>query len=379
MPELPEVETIRRGLEARLIGRTIAGLRIPPDRGKPVPVIKGMDEATFREGVVGARIEGVSRRGKYLSLDLDSGMMLVIHLRMTGALLFSDDPDDLHVRAIFTLDDGTIMRFTDVRKFGGLWLVDDLTQVTANLGTEPLSEEFLPDILVAAVTGRKAPIKSILLDQKNIAGIGNIYADEACFLAGVDPRRLGATLTAGEASPCMRRFARCSTRVSRTVAPASGTIATPRATSAACRRWSKFFAGRARNATRARPPSSAPYLGDAARTTALPARSSSGKRYNPGMRRYRLTVHVSKQENGLWRAEVPELPGCFADGDTLREALNDIQECAVMVMDVMAERGSSLPESVAEIAADDFDVSIPIVVDEFAFIRPSRKAKRLHS
>lgn len=198
MPELPEVETIRRGLEARLVGRTITGLRIPPDRGKPVPVIKGTDEATFREGVVGARIVGVSRRGKYLALNLDSGMMIVIHLRMTGALLFLEAPGDPHVRAVFTLDDGTTMRFTDVRKFGGLWLVDDLSQVTLNLGTEPLSEEFLPDVLTAAVIGRRAPIKSILLDQKSIAGIGNIYADEACFLAGVDPRRLGATLTPEE-------------------------------------------------------------------------------------------------------------------------------------------------------------------------------------
>ena len=198
MPELPEVETIRRGLEARLAGRTITGLRIPPDRGKPVPVIKGMDEATFREGVVGTRIEGVSRRGKYLALNLDSSMMLVIHLRMTGALLFSEDPDDPHVRAVFTLDDGTVMRFTDVRKFGGLWLVDELSQVTPNLGLEPLGEEFLPDVLIAAVTGRKAPVKSILLDQRSIAGIGNIYADEACFLAGIDPRRHGLTLTAEE-------------------------------------------------------------------------------------------------------------------------------------------------------------------------------------
>src|SRR5262245_61743024 len=102
MPELPEVETIRRGLESRLVVRTITALRIPPGRGKPVPVIEGMDEATFRAGVVGARIASVSRRGKYLSLDLDSSMMLVIHLRMTGALVFSDDPEDAHVRAIFT-------------------------------------------------------------------------------------------------------------------------------------------------------------------------------------------------------------------------------------------------------------------------------------
>ena len=195
MPELPEVETIRQGLARRLTGRRITGLRLPPDSGRPVPVIKGMDEASFREGVVGARIEGVSRRGKYLALNLDSGSMLVIHLRMTGALLFPEAPGDRFVRAVFSFDDGTEMRFTDVRKFGGLWLVDDLSQVTTDLGPEPLGGEFTEALLAAAVAGRKAPVKSIILDQRRIAGIGNIYADEACFGAGLDPRRLGLTLT----------------------------------------------------------------------------------------------------------------------------------------------------------------------------------------
>jgi formamidopyrimidine-DNA glycosylase len=200
MPELPEVETIRRGLEARLVGRTITALRIPPDKGRPVPVIKGMDQAAFREGVVGARIEGVSRRGKYLILHLDTSMLLVIHLRMTGALLFPEAPDDPYVRAVFTLDDGTEVRFTDLRKFGGLWLVDDLSQVTTALGPEPLSEGFTLDALTSAIANRKAPVKSIILDQRRIAGIGNIYADEACFAAGLDPRRLGATLTEADAA-----------------------------------------------------------------------------------------------------------------------------------------------------------------------------------
>jgi formamidopyrimidine-DNA glycosylase len=195
MPELPEVETIRRGLEARLVGRTITGLQLPPDRGKPVPVIKGMDEASFRENIIEARIEGVSRRGKYLALNLDSGLMLVIHLRMTGALLFDEAPEDPYVRAVFSFDDGSEMRFSDLRKFGGLWLVDDMSQVTTNLGPEPLSEGFTLDSLVNALAGRKAPVKSVILDQRRIAGIGNIYADEACFASGIDPRRLGATLT----------------------------------------------------------------------------------------------------------------------------------------------------------------------------------------
>ena len=198
MPELPEVETIRRGLERRLTGRTITGLGIPPDPGKPVPVIKGVDEAAFREGVVGARVEGVSRRGKFLVLHLDTGSMLVVHLRMTGALLFPEAPEDRFVRAVFSFDDGTEMRFSDLRKFGGLWLVEDLSNVTADLGPEPLSEGFSAELLAQTVAGRKAPVKSIILDQRRIAGIGNIYADEACFAAWIDPRRLGATLSDGE-------------------------------------------------------------------------------------------------------------------------------------------------------------------------------------
>lgn len=200
MPELPEVETIRRDLEPRLTGRRITGVRIAPDSGKPVPVLKGIGEAAFREGVVGARIAAIERRGKYLALRLDSELMLVIHLRMTGSLLHrpaSAEPDRF-LRATLTLDDGHELRFTDIRKFGGFWLAEDFSEVTNNLGPEPLSEGFTTELLTAAVTGRKAPVKSILLDQRHIAGIGNIYADEACFAAGIEPRRHGATLKPAE-------------------------------------------------------------------------------------------------------------------------------------------------------------------------------------
>jgi formamidopyrimidine-DNA glycosylase len=196
MPELPEVETIRRSLEARIIGRTITSIRIPPETGKAVPVIKGMDESAFREGVVGSKVEAVERRGKYLVLHLDSGMLLVIHLRMTGALLFQEAPEDRFVRAIFTFDNGDEMRFTDLRKFGGFWLVEDISQAVASvLGPEPFDEDaFTVVALGKALEGRKSPVKAIILDQRHVAGIGNIYADEACFGAGIDPRRLGLTL-----------------------------------------------------------------------------------------------------------------------------------------------------------------------------------------
>jgi formamidopyrimidine-DNA glycosylase len=197
MPELPEVETIRRDLEGRLVGRRIVSLRIPPDTGKPVPVIKGTDESTFREGVVGARIDAAERRGKYLVFRLDTGAMLVVHLRMTGALLHrkAEAEPDRFLRAVLSLDDGHELRFTDIRKFGGLWLADDLEEVTTGLGPEPLDDAFTAQIIADAVRDRKAPVKSIILDQRRIAGIGNIYADEACFAAHLDPRRLGNTLS----------------------------------------------------------------------------------------------------------------------------------------------------------------------------------------
>ena len=201
MPELPEVETIRRDLESRVLGRRVTALHVAPDTGKPVPVIKGTDESTFREGVVGATIEDVGRRGKYLVLRLDTGAMVVVHLRMTGALLHrtADAEPDRYLRAVLTLDDGTELRFTDLRKFGGLWLVDDISQaMSQQLGPEPLDEDFTLDSLADGLRNRKAPVKSILLDQRRIAGIGNIYADEACFEAGIEPRRTGASLTDAE-------------------------------------------------------------------------------------------------------------------------------------------------------------------------------------
>jgi formamidopyrimidine-DNA glycosylase len=201
MPELPEVETIRRDLEGRILGRRITAIRIPPDTGKPVPVLKGIDEAAFREGVVGARIEAVERRGKYLVLRLDTGSLVVVHLRMTGKLLHREPAADADrfLRAVLVLDDETELRFTDIRKFGGFWLVDDVDQaMSVPIGPEPLSEGFTLESLAAALAGRKTPVKSILLDQRYIAGVGNIYADEACFEAGVDPRRLAGTLTPHE-------------------------------------------------------------------------------------------------------------------------------------------------------------------------------------
>jgi formamidopyrimidine-DNA glycosylase len=201
MPELPEVETIRRDLEGLITGRRITGVTIAPEYGKPVPVLKAIDEATFREGVVGARIEAVERRGKYLAMRLDTGALIVVHLRMTGVLLHRrpDTPLERFLRLTLHLDDGHELRFTDMRKFGGFWLLDDFADASkTGLGPEPLSDDFTAAVLAVALANRKAPVKSILLDQKHIAGIGNIYADEACYAACIDPRRLGADVKPDE-------------------------------------------------------------------------------------------------------------------------------------------------------------------------------------
>jgi formamidopyrimidine-DNA glycosylase len=202
MPELPEVETICRQLEPELEGRRIERLQVLDARWcRPVP------PAEIEAAVGGATIEGLSRRGKYLLLGLDGARTLVMHLRMTGNLVLVDgaaklDPSEgmrlyegerstseRHLRARFALDDGRELWFTDPRRFGEAFLVDDagLEERLARLGVEPLSAEFTAEALGALAAGRTAPLKSFLLDQSAIAGVGNIYADEALFRARLHP------------------------------------------------------------------------------------------------------------------------------------------------------------------------------------------------
>jgi formamidopyrimidine-DNA glycosylase len=189
--------------------------------------------AEFVRLLPGHRIEDVSRRGKYLIFNLDRGMLWVVHLRMTGRLRHSDtecDPDprapvchsepqrrispsrtatrlrdhadtrQSYLRAKFRLDDGTWLCFNDVRKFGMMWLVDDWALVHSNLGPEPLDEEFETAAFASLLKRRAAPIKSLLLDQTVLAGIGNIYADEALFAAGIDPRKPANKVTRPKAA-----------------------------------------------------------------------------------------------------------------------------------------------------------------------------------
>jgi formamidopyrimidine-DNA glycosylase len=202
MPELPEVETVCRQLDPELEGRRIERLEVLDERWcRPARL------ADVEAAVSGRAIEGLSRRGKYLLLALGGGQTLVMHLRMTGNLVLVDDGDALdpsegrrlyegerstserHLRAGFTLDDGRELWFTDPRRFGEAFLIDDagLEARFARLGVEPLSDEFTAEAVGELSAGRTAPLKSFLLDQSRIAGIGNIYADEALFRARLHP------------------------------------------------------------------------------------------------------------------------------------------------------------------------------------------------
>ncbi|MHB8376873.1 MAG: bifunctional DNA-formamidopyrimidine glycosylase/DNA-(apurinic or apyrimidinic site) lyase [Dehalococcoidia bacterium] len=188
MPELPEVETVRRDLEARVIGRTVTSCHVSPDAPRLVQIVAPEE---FCRELTGRRIDGLRRRGKYLIVDLDDGRAWVIHRRMSGNVLYrrpADPPDD-YTRAVFGLDDGHELRWTDLRKFGTMWLVEDATIVVETLGPEPLDAAFTPDVLRARAGGRSAPIKSVLLDQTVLAGMGNLYTDEALHIAGIHPLR----------------------------------------------------------------------------------------------------------------------------------------------------------------------------------------------
>jgi formamidopyrimidine-DNA glycosylase len=203
MPELPEVETIKNELAPHIIGREIAGISLRWEGMVRWPAVEG-----FCSRVVGQRITGLTRRGKYLFFSLSGGEMLVMHMKMTGSLLL-DPSDDRFTRAIFHLDNGRAMHFWDPRKFGVMWLAGDDSAVAAKLGPEPLEDGFTAGALTRLLRNRKAPIKAVLLDQSVIAGIGNMYSDEALFEAKIHPLRTARGLSGGE----IRRLHRAIRRV----------------------------------------------------------------------------------------------------------------------------------------------------------------------
>lgn len=197
MPELPEVETVVRGLRGPLIGRTVRAMWYDWPG-----VIHSPDPAHFAARIAGQTFRAVDRRAKYIVAALDDDL-LVIHLRMTGRLYVLPDDDacgsDRWLRFRLQLDGGQQLRFSDARKFGKVYLTDSLARVAPQLGPEPLADSFTAASLAALLAGRHRAIKPLLLEQSFIAGVGNIYADEALFRAGIHPLRPADSLTPAEA------------------------------------------------------------------------------------------------------------------------------------------------------------------------------------
>ena len=193
MPELPEVETIRRQLAPALEGRRLEELEVLDPRW-----CEPAEPVALEDAVRGRRIERVSRRGKYLVLELAGDVHLAMHLRMTGTLLLVHEDERHHLRARMFLEGGKRLLFVDVRRFGtGVVLLGSEARdayFDARLGVEPLDPDFTAEALRALASGRRAPVKAFLLNQERIAGVGNIYADEALFRARIHPLRPVSTL-----------------------------------------------------------------------------------------------------------------------------------------------------------------------------------------
>jgi formamidopyrimidine-DNA glycosylase len=191
MPELPEVETVRIRLEPVLVGRLLQDVEILDPR-----LTRPFDPAGVAAELQGERVAAVDRRGKYLVVRFESGRVLLIHLRMTGNLLHGNLGngllDDPHRRAVVRLDDGSDVVYRDVRRFG-TWLLLEPDQLDPYLeprvGLEPLARSFTTKQLAQALSGRRAPVKAAILDQRRLAGVGNIYADEALWRARIHPQR----------------------------------------------------------------------------------------------------------------------------------------------------------------------------------------------
>ncbi len=196
MPELPEVETIVRGLKELIKGRRITAIKV-----REAKLIAYPSKDEFINQLKGKKIIDINRRGKYILIALEGNKNLVIHLRMTGRLLVkgSEEPYYKHTHIIFRLDDDRELRFNNMRKFGRMYLIDagEWQQAggLAELGPEPLSSDFTLRDFTLSFKNRRTSIKALLLNQKFIAGLGNIYVDEALFLAGISPLRKADSLT----------------------------------------------------------------------------------------------------------------------------------------------------------------------------------------
>ena len=204
MPELPEVETVCRGLASRLEGRILTHLmQRRADLRRPFP-------PRMAERLGGRRFQRIERRAKYILMHFDDGQVLICHLGMTGRMLVGGPAPDLeiHDHVVFFAEGDVSVRFNDARRFGlmDLTTADALAghKLLAGLGPEPLGREFTGKALAAALKGKRTPIKAALLDQRVVAGVGNIYASEALFRAGISPKRLAHTIQGERANKLAR-------------------------------------------------------------------------------------------------------------------------------------------------------------------------------
>ncbi|WP_296876591.1 DNA-formamidopyrimidine glycosylase [Thomasclavelia sp.] len=199
MPELPEVEAMKRVLQPQIQGHKIENIIV-----KQPAVIGYPDSERFCNGLIQNVIASMDRRGKYLIIKMKNNNKIIIHLKMTGRLLLvhSDLPEIKHTHLIFQLDNGQELRYIDTRRFGRLWFIKngeaDSYSGIEQLGKEPFDPSFLPEYLNQQLSRRKKAIKECLLDQRIIAGIGNIYSDEILFKAKIHPARQANTLTSQE-------------------------------------------------------------------------------------------------------------------------------------------------------------------------------------
>jgi formamidopyrimidine-DNA glycosylase len=193
MPELPEVETIKNELSPWVVGQSFTQVNI-----LDTELVCGGSAEEVRRGLIGQKVESLERRGKYLIFHLSNGRSLIMHLRMTGVLLLNPRGVDRYARAVFHLSNGHRLVLSDRRRLGLIWLVDDADTVVGKLGPEPLDESFTPGILGQRLSRHHIPVKAALLDQCIVAGIGNMYADEALFATRIHPLRKADALSPEE-------------------------------------------------------------------------------------------------------------------------------------------------------------------------------------
>ena len=209
MPELPEVESVRRQLAPLLEGRRFERVEVSDPR-----LTRPADPAAVARSLEGERVAALGRRGKYLIVRFESGRALLIHLRMTGSLRHARGgtlADDPHRRAVVRLDDGSDVAYRDIRRFGTWALLErgeEETYLAERLGAEPLGRSFTAARLRARLANRRAPVKVAILDQRTLAGVGNIYADEALWYARVHPLREARSLDEGETAALHRGIRR---------------------------------------------------------------------------------------------------------------------------------------------------------------------------